>query len=188
MQTSTAIQLLTTVWSFGKKDSWGRINNSMRNALELAIGSGLTFDDPDFDYMAGKFNAYSWWNSSTEWIYSRAIVYGNESCVTAYEAWVGRQPFRANKVSADGWLCRDGYVHLNSINRERSRVGVGMHFEWVGLKFTVTSFNDPKNIIRAVAERKTGGKLLEKWTVDEFAEAFPAKKKAKKNEPATQTA
>lgn len=175
---SAAKSLLQLVWTKGQKDSWGRINHSMRNALSLAIGSGCSFVAKDFDYFSTNFRWHYWVTESTEWIYTEAIGYGNTSCVEAYEQWIGRKPFRANSVNL-GWL-HEGYIHVNSSARQRERLGVGFSFPYDNGKWYVTAFNDAKGTIRVARykDHNQSGKptKLKEFTHEEISELFPSKK------------
>lgn len=179
---SAAKQLLTLVWSRGKKDSWERINHSMRNALKLAIGSGLSFDAPDFDHFATVFR-WSYWVSDVEWIYADAVIYGNQSCIEAFEQWRGRVPFRANDVDCPQWT-NAGYIHANSIHRQRERMATNFRFRVGDDYWHVTGFDDAKGLIRVAkySEPWPKGKpiKLRKLTHDDFTAMCPAQKKVKK--------
>lgn len=187
-QTKTpARQLLELVWASTKQDSWERINHSMRNALSLAIGSGMTFAASDFRNMA-EFRWHYWVGSSDEWIYSMAIVVGNTSCVEAYEQWKGRQPFRANNVHDPRWQSAGGYIHAHSVYRQRERLAVGFGVKIDERQWWVTTFNDAKGTIRLAtyAEHWQEGKpaKLKTLTHDECAALFPAPKKQKAKQAA----
>lgn len=181
--TTPALQLLSIVWNKVKKDSWERINHAMREALSLAIGSGLTFKASDFDHMSAKFRWSYWVSESSEWIYTSAILNLNESCIAAYEQWKQREPFRANKVQAARY--RDPYLHTSSIARERERLAVGMGFPHDGRQWWVTGFDDTKGTVRiaSYAGRWQEGKpeKLRQLTHEQLKAICPAPKKAKKD-------
>lgn len=184
----TARQLLTIVWAGGNKDSWGRINHSMHAALRLAIGSGLKFRPSDFDHFANAFRWGYWVNDSTEWIYTDAIIDGNVSCIEAYEKWIGREPFRGNKVSTG--YTNSPYIHANSIARDRERLAVGFRVKIADRFWFVTSFNDAKGLIRLAYYSGPHQEGAPKWMLslghDEIRAHFPSKPKKKpaKAEPA----
>jgi hypothetical protein len=176
-----AIKLLTIVWNSGMKDSWERINHSMRSALRLAIGSGLRFEAKDFTYMASNFRWHYWVGESTEWIYTNAILDGNEWAVGAYERWKGRVPFRANNVES-GY--HGGFIHRSSVARQRERLAVSLSFPYEDTRAWVTAFHDEGDgLIRAAVYRKQHAegkpiKLL-KLSHIQIAQMFPAPKKTK---------
>jgi hypothetical protein len=181
---TTAFKLLSLVWSNGKKDSWERINHAMRQALSLAIGSGLTFKAGDFEQMAAKFRWGYWVTDSTEWIYREAIINGNEACVKAYEEWRGRTAFHANNIGTN--YCNSPFIHANSIERKRERAAVGMRFPMNERTWYVTGFNDEAGTIRlaSYASGRQEGKpeKLLQLTNDEFRAFHPSPKKAKKKD------
>lgn len=176
---TSALKLLSIVWQSGKKDSWERINHAMRNALELAIGSGLTFKASDFEYIAKNFRWGYWVSDEPEWIYTDAIVNGNTSCVEAWEEYMGREPFRANKVSVPRYS--SPYLHTHSITRERERVGIRMGFPMSGRQWWVTGFAADRIKLASYAGTHQEGKpqKLIQFTAEEFRAAHPSKKKAK---------
>ena len=55
VEPSNALKLLSLVWDHCDNNSWERLNHSMRNALELAVGSGLSFNASDFTVMSDRF-------------------------------------------------------------------------------------------------------------------------------------
>ena len=163
------------------KDSYGRINRSMNAAVKLAIGSGLKFQRSVFVAIYKDFNGGRWMNDNGEWVYAMAIAVGNNSCVEAYEAFQGREPFIANDpMFAYGETC--GFIHRRFPTRSRSRVAVGMAFKLDGFYWQVTSIEDSKGVVR-FARYESGSKKpkqLRSATNAEFAKLFPAPKKAAK--------
>lgn len=180
---SPMIQLLTVIWENGKKDSWGRINYSMRRALEISVGSGTPCQPEDFDFMRNHFNWSYWVGESTEWIYTSAIININESVIEAYEKWMKRKPFRANEV-------RSGYhgecwLPSNTMNRNRERLAEGLSFPFERTRAWVTSFNDKDGVIRAavyksIHQEGNPVKLL-KLSHENICEMFPSNKKSATN-------
>jgi hypothetical protein len=173
--------LMDVVWRHGKKDTWQRINYAMRDALSLAVAGGLEFQASDFTEIYNQFRAAYWVGKNSEWIYSSAIVNGNQTCIAAYEEWMGRIPFFANRVSSG--YCQDSYLHRDSIDHDRERLAVGMKFVHDGYEWEVTSFDDnsksPKDgTVRAV--RRTTPKRLKAFTHKEITTLFPAPKKPAK--------
>lgn len=186
---STALTLLSHVWGNGKKDTWERINHSMRNALSLAIGSGLSFEAADFAQMGKSFRWGHWVTESTEWIYHEAIINGNDSCVKAYEEWKGRTAFHANDVGSD--YCHSPYLHRSHVSRKRERLAVGLHFPANGRKWYVTGFDDDSGHVRLASyhggnHRAGKPEKLLKLSHAELKEICPAPKKAKVKQEAAQ--
>ena len=139
---SPAVQLLNQVWLYGKKDSWGRINHSMRNALSLAIGSGMEFHADDFRTILNDFRAGYWIGSCDEWVYTMAIFIGNKSCIKAYEMYADRKPFIHTNVNLGWHATGEGYIHANHSTRAKERLAVGFSFKFAGRVWYVTSFKD----------------------------------------------
>jgi hypothetical protein len=181
---STALKLLKVVWENGTKDSWERVNHSMRNALTLAIGSGLDFAAKDFGIMASDFSWSYWATDDPEWIYHHAILNGNQSCVEAWEKYQNRSPFRANDVSLYRWEGAEsdgyGYLHTSSVKRQRERLAVGFGFPIDGRQWWVTKFDDDKGVVRLASYKGDwpGGKpeKLRVLTHEELSVLCPAHK------------
>lgn len=184
MKISPALALLTLVWEKGSKQSWQTINLSMRNALRLAICSGMAFVASDFRHCKDEFRWGYWVTSNPEWIYLDAVVNNNMSCVKAWEAFCGRIPFIANGVQSSS---RESYLHTGSITRTRERLAVGLSFPIGKATWYVTGFDDDVGTLRAAryANRHAQGKpkQLKRFTHQEIKDLFPAPKKAHSNEP-----
>lgn len=178
---SPAMQLLTLVWQHSQYDSHGRVNTAMREALILALCSGMAFEVGDFAKM-GQFRWGYWAGSELEWIYSTAVTNLNESAVLAWEAHTNREPFRGNNVT----LQRYGrnYLHTNNPARQRERLAFGFSLPLEGRRWYVTGFDDEKGLIRlaSYASGHPDGKpeKLRKLTHEELKALCPAPKKAKK--------
>lgn len=185
---SAALTLLRHVWNRGKKDSWGRINHSMRNALSLAIGSGLSFKATDFSVFAQNFRWGYWVTDNAEWIYHMAIINGNESCIKAWEEHKGREPFRGNDVNLYRWEGAEtvgwgNYIHSNQPQRQRERLAEGFGLPLEGRQWWVTGFDDEAGKIRLVSYEGhwPDGKPKKRRTLthEELATLCPAPKKKK---------
>jgi hypothetical protein len=175
-----ALKLLTLVWKNCKKDTWERINHSMRNALNLAIGSGLRFKATDFNVMASEFRWNFWVSESAEWIYTEAIINGNSSCVQAWEEHTGRTPFFANQVECH--YVSGGYLHASTIIRQREKLAVNLAFKYQDTLAWVTGFDDKNGIMRAAVyqnrHRDGKPKKLLRLSHDQLKSLCPAKKKS----------
>jgi hypothetical protein len=182
---SDALTLLTHVWKRGMKDSWGRINGSMFQALSLAIGAGLKFEAKDFEHIYSRdgFRGGYWVGAEYEWIYSSAIENGNASAYKAWEEFKGRKPFFANGVKGRHYP-GTRYLHTTQMSAQRGRLAVGFSFPLDGRCWFVTGFDDEKGILRAALYERDYAqgkpKKLRKFTHEEIAELFPAPKKVKK--------
>lgn len=172
---SPAITLLTLVWGKCAQRSWQAINYSMRDALTLAIRSGMRFSVGDF-VCCEKFRWERWVGSDREWIYTEAVVNENESCIKAWEEYTGRTPFRANNVRSSARL---SYLHTGNIFRARERMAAGFSFTYMGAQWNVTGFDDQAGTVRAALYKRGSSKpkKLKEFTHDEIKELFPAPKK-----------
>lgn len=173
---SAAMTLLDLTWERGLKDSWGRINNSMRSALRLAIGAGLDFRATDFSEMYSKFRAGFWIGADPEWIYRVAVCDLNRSAFEAWEEHEGRKPFFANDVRAESY---GGFLHVNSIRRDRERLAQGFGFKMDGKVWFCTGFAPDKIRVVLYKQHFRDGKpvKLKAMTHAELLEACPAPKK-----------
>lgn len=120
---SQAIQLLDLVWrsvNSALPHSWTRVNGSMRQALFLALTSGMEFADDDFAVMSSRFNSGRWLGCDIESFYRIAVELGDSRAWKAFEKANGRKPF-----------ILDG-----------TRMFVGREFEWRGDRVKCTSFRD----------------------------------------------
>ena len=111
---SRPMQLLSCVWlgrNVALGHSWERVNVSMRDALCLAISSGMRFEREDWENMA-KWRPRFW--RRTEDMYSRAVFIGNRSAAITMERSLGRKPFIVD----------------NANGRARDRVAVGSRLLW----------------------------------------------------------
>lgn len=195
---TTAHQLLRHVWENCSRDSWGRINHAMRQALKLAIGARLEFVEADFKAIfssprSGGFNGGYWVTGGSEWIYAMAIESDNSTAWTAYEAYKGRRPFIANNVEARNHGL--GYIHADTMSRKRGRLAEGYSFPistnlgtMTNLRrWYVTGFDDKAGIVRIALYQNDNhdGKPIKrrKLTHEDVAELCPAPKKPKKGKP-----
>lgn len=137
---SPAYTLLSHVWEHANEKasfSWERLNHSMRNALGLAIGSGMEFAKGDFaafykDFRAGR------WISDDEWVYRLAVIVGNTSAIDVFERYKKRGPVVADNVSLGNGYSHGGYLHRDG-DRKCERLAIGFSFPWKGETVTVTS-------------------------------------------------
>lgn len=179
------MSMLYLTWERGMQDSWGRINASMRTALRLAIGAGLHFRASDFEEMYSKFRAHYWIGAEPEWIYSQAVCDLNRSAFEAWEEYSNRPPFFANHLKAK---CYGGFIHANTIHRDRERLAHGFGFPMGGRTWFVTGFNGTRVRVALYENNHQTGKpkRLKAMSREELSIACPApKKKATKSEATT---
>ena len=117
---SAAYTLCLHVWTKSQEVTpfaWIRINQSMHEAVMLAITSGMRFGLTDFNRFFDSFRAGYWIGCSHEMFYKAAVEAGNMTACHAYEHWQERKPFII----------------------EDKRVFVGHRFEWDGKKVKCSS-------------------------------------------------
>jgi len=137
---SPAIQLLTMVWEnegYGWGRSWARLNSIMRDALLLAIDSGLCFFPDDFKTIVNGFS-FSFWcgEGGLEHYYKIACNSGpgdrgNTSACQAIEKHIDRPPFILKRVD----------------DQKGRRLAIGSQFWWDNRWLTITSFKDKDSFI-----------------------------------------
>lgn len=136
---SPAIQLLGLVFSASQSNglsSWERLNNSMRQALTLSIGSGMAFHEDDFKQIEASFRP-GYWIGDAEWVYSLAVSVDNKDAILAFEQWKNRSPIIADDVAPI-----DNQFNQLTNSRIRCRLHVGAEMEWEGYRIKVTKFKD----------------------------------------------
>lgn len=147
---SPAMRLLSNVWENGCKatsHSWDRVNCGMRGALKLAISAGLQFNTGDFSALS-RFNVGRWiGDDGGEYLYTLAILETNWSFCLSFEKACSRQPFKAWGIT--GGHNHSSFIHASGINREHERLGVGLTFDYCGVRPTVTSFSGDGQSITA---------------------------------------
>ena len=124
---SAAYNLCLHVWQKSQQATsfaYIRINQSMHEAVMLAITSGMKFGLTDFNRFFESFRAGYWIGCSHEMFYKAAVQTGNMSACHAYEHWQERKPFII----------------------EDKRVFVGHEFQWDGRKVFCSSIK-PEHII-----------------------------------------
>jgi len=153
---SAPIQLLSLVWKHNREAtgfSWLKLNHSMRQALFLALHSGMIFAPDDFDYMVGEFRLGRWMRD-LEHFYEQTVLYRNASAWHAVETFLGRKPFIMPGASIDSRTgdgpCGNGLA----------RLVVGAKFKWNGELVTVTSFDDKAGTFTACSYKRDGDEKI----------------------------
>jgi hypothetical protein len=93
---SAAYNLCLHVWQKSQQATsfaYIRINQSMHEAVMLAITSGMKFGLTDFNRFFESFRAGYWIGCTHEMFYKAAVETGNMSACHAYEYWQERKPF-----------------------------------------------------------------------------------------------
>ena len=119
---SAAFQLCAHVWRSNQGATlfaWLRLNQSMREAVYLAVNSGMHFAKDDFERFISEFRGGYWIGANHEGMYAAAVKVGNISACHAYEHWQQRKPF----IFAG------------------SRMFVGRDFHWEGRRVHCTSIS-----------------------------------------------
>jgi hypothetical protein len=127
---SPAMQLVRRAWENrceATAHSWRTVNNTMYEALKLAITGGMSFAVGDVAEIYRSMRGSYWFGESGEGLYSIACDAGNLQASQSFEAWRGRKPFM--------W--------------EGKRLSVGSQFVWEGLLVRVTSFQDDAGALTA---------------------------------------
>lgn len=141
---SPAFAMIAAIWNGCCAEtchSWQRINQSMFQAVRLAITSGMKFDLSDFDRMKAELRMGYWTGADNgERFYNDAIETGNMSAVYAYEKYQHRSPF---------------IVRHDITEETPKRICVGSRFHWYDkdgtVKYvTVTSFSGNQEYFTAV--------------------------------------
>lgn len=172
---SAPIQLIQHVWDHAlvvTGHSWARLNRSLRNALVLAIDSGMKFGRDDFKAIQDRFRP-EYWLSNGEGIYSTAVESSNDTAAIAFEKWKERKPFFFTEI----W---------HGKTRGKQRLHVGDRFQWKDEVVTVTSFSPDQESLVACSyqeQKPTKGhpyphdKVLHRYVVTrlELAKAEKAK-------------
>ncbi len=161
----------------------------MHSALTLVIGSGMELKAGDFDIIWDRFRGHYWVTCANQnWIYSMAIEVNNFAVQEAWEKHEGFLPYRANNIRTSRYG-GSGYLHTNSMVRQREKlaVGFGAPFDkrmwWVtrigleGVRFAAYKNDYPEG-------KPTKLRLLKR---DEITALFPAPKKTKQQSTETST-
>jgi hypothetical protein len=173
---STALTLLSHVWTNNKTTAWEALNHCMRDAAKLAVGAKLEWAPGDFDHIGEKFRAYRWLGErGWEWLYAMAVWLDNSSFIQAYEEATKRRPFIANDVSAHGYS--EGYAHANSQHRQRGRIALGSEVRLHGVRFECTSINNERVVL--TSRTGEGKRTIKKLTPEDCKALWPAPKKLK---------
>jgi hypothetical protein len=177
---SPAIQFLSVLWKHSLKatgPSWTRLNAGMRQALHVAIRTGLPFALEDFERLSARFRFRYWCGKDTEknageQFYTTACQCGNRSACRSFEHHAGRKPF----------MVHGQRLHLRADVR------------WEGVDTLVTSFDDEAGTLTLCAYARVShfqtehgpyahgdGKPTRMFTVthEELRAAFPTKRTAK---------
>lgn len=171
----SALRLISLVWENENTTAWESLNHCMYRAVKLAIGAKLEWQPSDFRNIE-KFNP-AYWLGEHGWenAYALAVWTDGASFIKAYEAFVGRKPFIANRVSAYGQA--QGYAHVNSQNRQRGRIALNSEVWIEDLRYNCTSITNDRIVLTS---RPEGGKrTIKKLTPEDCARIWPAPKKLK---------
>jgi len=136
---SPSYELLELVWDQSHKSSmfsWRRLNQSMCEAMLLAIGSGMSFKKDDFSTMSKDFRMGYWGHAEN--FYTIAVTANNMSACHAIEEFLGRKPFIVKFP-----------VEVASAYRQQGRIAVSTRFVWDNKWVTVTSFSEDGNALTA---------------------------------------
>ena len=152
---SGAIELIDICWRHNQEvigHSWQRMNGTMRQALMLAVESGMRFGIDDIRVIYKEYRG-GYWMGDLEGFYRQAGFYRNPSAWQAFEAYQKRKPFLWKPAVVKSYLDRGHGQDANP-----PRLVVGAEFEWKGEKVNVTSFHDGDDpYLTACSREKVGG-------------------------------
>ncbi|MBU0778102.1 hypothetical protein KKF82_07575 [Patescibacteria group bacterium] len=154
LKDSAVIQLLRLVWdnanaATGK--SYTRLNQSMWDALRVAIDGGFSFDPDDYNTISEDFRFSRWGGVDkggfAERFYECACVVDNVSACRAFEKWKGRNPVVADDVKYDHFAVSLSTNRCGG-SRKRARLCVDAKFPWDARTVTVTSIaSEPTRVV-----------------------------------------
>ena len=185
-QASDPIHLLDHVWETicrADSTSYAALNTSMRQALGIAVGGGMTFKENDFNHIFENYKSGYWIGESSEDWYAMAIMIGNTSAIKAFEFAKGRASIIADDVSFPERSLAKSYCHVHPRSRKKERLATGFTFPWNGEDVIVTSFGSDENGTYVTAcshedGRKHYGKVLHRYKINR-ANILAARKAAK---------
>ena len=128
----------------GCSRSWSKLNNTLRMALEIAIGGGFKWDIDDCKYVVNHYNSGYWLGENFERWYSLCIAASNASAIASYESYVGRQGFIADNVTPT----ECSLSHMTG-DRVQERIGVGFKFLFQGKRVICNSFGPDGTYLNA---------------------------------------
>lgn len=120
---SPARTFLQAAWDNIPNGSWNLLNGGMHSALNIAITTGMRFDEDDLVFAMKEFRS-GYWTGNGEGVYSAACG--------------GRPPNISAAIAAEEWLGRPAYLWEED-SPTPTRIHVGARFTWTGLFVTVTS-------------------------------------------------
>ena len=173
--------LLHHVWCNASRESWDIINNAMRTALYLAVGTGMELNAQDIADIYNKYRGGYWMGEDgTEWLYKNAVFHENMPVIKAIETRFNRKPFFANDIEFR--MHGRSYRHHSDVTRKRDRIALGTYLHIDNRRWRVTGIE--ADAVRFVLETRDGEpqKRL-KLTREQLAELFPAPKRQKKPTP-----
>ena len=139
----------------GSKQSWLKLNATLREALGFAIRAEFNFEREDIADIYGSCYGDFWFGDST-WILASACIYGNASAASSYSKWAKVKRF-AYKGVIDHQYRRG--------SKPLARLYPGAGFTWNGEQVKVTSFSkDGKSLIacsyREPEKMELGGRMV----------------------------
>lgn len=199
---SPALAFIAHCWEHSLKiggHSWTRLNQSMRAATELAITSGMQWDEGDFGYICEHFRPGYWMGETLgEPLYAMACGCGahndalNIGAAQSFEAWKERKPFILNSHRlCVGRRIGDCYEH------RWAKSAAGDPIEWLVYPHAeVSSFSDTETVVVCskydAKESKWVNRPCRVWklTRDDIALANKRMREAKKKskQPAEEAA
>lgn len=134
---SPALLAFKTLAELTPTASWRDLNSCYQDALSYA-NVYLDFDPEDIRLIYAEYDGHHWFgrgSGTDEHRYAKAIEAGNKSACVAWEHFFKRKPW---------WL--------RGPEGGRSRLHVGSHFDWQGLRVKVTSFDGADALVACAYE------------------------------------
>ena len=167
IEESCPVKMIEMVWNECNKSSiwsYGRLNTSMHRAVELAIFSGMKFNDDDFSKIAKQFRIGYWGTGGG--FYVTAVKARNISACRALEKYMGMKPYIVKFAYSLGGI-------FESVHRTSGRLALGAEFGWDGRQVRITSMTDAYIIACSYYTSSIEDRRTAKEVINVFDETIP---------------
>lgn len=154
----------------GSPFAWLSYNQQVAKTMRIAA-AGFNWQEGDLRTILAFSNSrYSihkcLGENGIEWLYSEAVMAGNQSFCVDFEGYTERSPIIVDNVNG----------------RQRDRLCVGSEFKWESEKVTVTSFNKDGNAIACSYSDDSRRKIKRRYEISpEGVKSARKNAKLKKN-------
>lgn len=145
---SPARTFLQAAWDNIPNGSWNLLNGGMHSSLNIAITTGMRFDEDDLVFAMKEFRS-GYWTGNGEAVYSAACG--------------GRPPNISAAIATEKWLGRPAYLWEED-SPTPARLYVGARFTWQGFFVTVTSMT--KDYLVACTYKETEKEGYRRTNID----------------------